>query len=146
MAKAIIQLIAEDETIVSLKQELQGGGGPHTAVQKLENVLKAMKSGAFSDVEMQIIVRDHLSRKDVAVSAADPGVFDSEGHGLSNLDKILISNSTTTPSLDGIHAIRLIDADSFSVGIEVTDAGTVDWEEAEIKTSGTGSAKETHKI
>ena len=54
----------------------------------------------------------------------DPTVVNCPNHGLQNGDTIYIANSNSTPSLDGTNIITYIDADSFSIGVNVTAAGT----------------------
>ena len=59
-----------------------------------------------------------------AISAANPTVITSTAHGLVNGDEIVISSSNSTPSIDGKYEITVVSANSFSIPINVTIAGT----------------------
>ena len=59
-----------------------------------------------------------------ANTAANPTVISSTAHGLATGNVVTISGSNSTPSIDGDHVITVINANSFSVPVEVTVAGT----------------------
>lgn len=59
-----------------------------------------------------------------ANSLANPTVVTSTAHGLTTGDSITIYNSNSTPSIDGSHTVTVINANSFSVPVNVTVAGT----------------------
>lgn len=61
----------------------------------------------------------------LSASAADPTVITASQHGLLNGDKIVIAGSNSVPSIDGLWSITVIDADSFSIPIEVVTPATV---------------------
>jgi hypothetical protein len=58
------------------------------------------------------------------ISIANPTVVTSTGHGLSNNDEILITNSNSTPSIDGVYTVTVLTSDTFTVPVHVTVAGT----------------------
>lgn len=59
-----------------------------------------------------------------AESMANPTVVTSAAHGLTSGNQILISGSNSTPSVDGIRTVTVLDPDTFSVPVTVTIAGT----------------------
>jgi hypothetical protein len=59
-----------------------------------------------------------------ANSMANPTVVTSANHGLTTGRSITISGSNSTPTIDGTRTVTVIDADTFSVPVNVTVAGT----------------------
>lgn len=60
-----------------------------------------------------------------AISMANPGVITVDApHNLLNGDDIIISNTDSTPIVDGVHPVTVISPTTFSVPIDVTVAGT----------------------
>jgi hypothetical protein len=59
-----------------------------------------------------------------AISIADAAVITSIAHGLSSGDKVLISGSDSTPIVDGLYEVAVVDADSYSVAVTTTVGGT----------------------
>ena len=59
-----------------------------------------------------------------ANSLANPTVITSASHGLQNNDQIVIVNSNSTPSIDGLYTVTRINANTFSIPVNVTVAGT----------------------
>lgn len=57
-------------------------------------------------------------------TVANPTVITSTGHNLTTGRTIKISGSDSTPSIDGEHTVTVIDADTFSIPVDVTIAGT----------------------
>ncbi len=57
------------------------------------------------------------------ISVAASTVVTSTAHGLTS-GKVIITGSDSTPSIDGTHTVNVIDANSFSVPVVVTVAGT----------------------
>lgn len=55
---------------------------------------------------------------------ANPTVVTSASHGLTTGNTIVISGSNSTPIIDGIYTITRIDANTFSIPVNVTIAGT----------------------
>ena len=56
-------------------------------------------------------------------SAANPGIFSHPLHGLSSTDTVYFGESTGTTSIDGRRTITVIDANSYSVGVDTTAGG-----------------------
>lgn len=59
-----------------------------------------------------------------AISAANPAVVTSAAHGLSTGDTAVITDSDSTPSIDGAYEITVLSANTFSIDVEVTTPGT----------------------
>jgi len=59
-----------------------------------------------------------------AISAANPTVITSVAHGLANGQQIIISNSDSTPSINGVRTITLTGANTFTIPVNVTGVGT----------------------
>jgi len=59
-----------------------------------------------------------------AISAANPTVITSPGHGLISGQQILISGSNSTPSIDGLKTVTVLTPNTFTVPVHVTVAGT----------------------
>lgn len=62
-----------------------------------------------------------------AISVANPTVLTVRGHGRQTGDVVTISGSNSTPSIDGQQTVAVIDADHFTVPVNVTTAGTAGW-------------------
>jgi hypothetical protein len=58
------------------------------------------------------------------ITAANPTVITATSHGLTNLDQVLIIGSNSTPNIDGLYTATVIDANTFSIPVHVTVAGT----------------------
>lgn len=64
-----------------------------------------------------------------ANTLANPTVVTSLAHGLTSGDSIYIRGSNSTPTIDGTRIVTVISADTFSVPVNVTVAGTAGtWE------------------
>lgn len=60
-----------------------------------------------------------------SISMANPSVIQTTApHGLNNGDQIIVTNSNSTPSIDGIHTITRVSSTEFSIPVNVTTAGT----------------------
>lgn len=55
---------------------------------------------------------------------ANPTVVTSVGHGLTTGNSITIINSNSTPSINGVHTVTVLNADTFTIPVNVTVAGT----------------------
>jgi len=55
---------------------------------------------------------------------ANPTVVTSTAHGLSTGAQVVFSGSNCTPTIDGLRTVTVIDANTFSVPVNVTVAGT----------------------
>ena len=59
------------------------------------------------------------------VAIGNPAVVTATGHGLATGDSVTIAGVTgSTPPVNGVHKITVIDEDSFSIPVNVTVAGT----------------------
>lgn len=65
-----------------------------------------------------------LGKVITANTAANPTVCTCTAHGLSNGDTIYIANSNSTPSLDGQRTVTVTGANTFTIPVNVTTAGT----------------------
>lgn len=59
-----------------------------------------------------------------ANTIANPTVVSSAAHGLVNGDQIIIANSNSTPSINGLRTVTVLSPSTFSVPVNVTIAGT----------------------
>ena len=58
------------------------------------------------------------------IATGDPSVITTtSAHGLTNLDYVVITNSNSTPSIDGLYQITYISPTSFSISANVTGSG-----------------------
>lgn len=62
----------------------------------------------------------------IGISASNPARITSPGHGLSTGDVVYIRGSDSYPTVDGRHSVTVIDADTFSVPVNLRNmtAGT----------------------
>lgn len=56
--------------------------------------------------------------------ASQTVITTTSNHGLTNLDFVVLGNTNSTPSIDGIHEITYISPTSFSIDVAVTVAGS----------------------
>jgi len=62
----------------------------------------------------------------VSNSVANPTVITSASpHGMENGDQVVIINSNSTPSIDGLYSITYVTSTTFSIPVNVTVAGTM---------------------
>ena len=74
----------------------------------------------------------HTGKGTNSISAANPTIITSadgaggstENHNLKTGDKVFIRGSNSTPSVDGVHTITRTSATTFSIPVNVTNAGT----------------------
>lgn len=59
-----------------------------------------------------------------AITVANPTTLTSVAHGLNNTDQILITNSNSTPSIDGIYTVTVTGVDTFTIPVNVTAVAT----------------------
>lgn len=59
-----------------------------------------------------------------AISQANPTEVTVAAHGLTTGDVVAIEGSNSTPSLDGVHKVTVTGANTFTVPVNVTVAGT----------------------
>jgi hypothetical protein len=58
------------------------------------------------------------------IAVGSPAMITSTGHGLVTGQPILITGSNSTPSVNGTYAVTVMDANTFSVPVNVTAGGT----------------------
>jgi hypothetical protein len=75
-----------------------------------------------SSVEVDNI--NPLSGSITAISADTNAIITSVAHGLSSGDKVLITGSDSTPVVDGIYEVSIIDSNSYSIPVATTVSGT----------------------
>ena len=60
-----------------------------------------------------------------AASVANPTVITAAGHGITDQDTVVIAGDTTaTPAINGTHTATVLTADTFTIPVNVTVAGT----------------------
>jgi hypothetical protein len=59
-----------------------------------------------------------------AISQANPTVITSAAHGLTTGDNIYIYDTNSTPELEGTYIVTVLSSSTFSIGVDVTIAGT----------------------
>jgi hypothetical protein len=92
------------------------------------NKLVSENRGAIAETINTTFEQDNINPKSgtiYLISAATSAVITTSGHGLLNGDTVLISGSDSTPSVDGIYPVTIIDANTFSVPVTTTVLGTV---------------------
>jgi len=111
--------VSDSDYLSSL--QLVAGGNPRVQLEALANRLDSDAgvnyTGFFSDIS-------NKSGVITSISQADSTVITSVGHGLLTGRKVLIDSSDSIPSINGSHIVTVIDADTFSIPIRVTTAGT----------------------
>lgn len=59
-----------------------------------------------------------------SISSSDPTQITSTGHGLVTGDEIYIYDTDSTPAIQGLYQVTVVDSDNFTVDEEVTSAGS----------------------
>jgi hypothetical protein len=80
------------------------------------------------------------------ISLANPTVITANSHGLLNGDRIIISNSNSTPSIDGVYQIAYLTANTFSIPVNVTVAGTSAAFESIGVAEGSSNEEQPHRV
>lgn len=101
---------------MSFEQRDLNGGAFYMAMNKAQGGATVEVGDSFNPV----LTPTNLI---TAISAANPTVITSTAHGLMDNDEILIVNSNSTPNVDGVYNITLINANTFSIQVNVTSAG-----------------------
>lgn len=103
-------------TVNKVKTHLAiSGSSEDTALTQLVGQVSAAVRG---------YVGRYIGGQFTSVTATSPGVVTCPGHGLETNDVIVVAHSTTTPTLDGSRTVTRVDDDSFSLGVNVSGAGT----------------------
>jgi hypothetical protein len=91
------------------------------------NKLVNVSRGATVSTLATQFEQDYITPKSGAASAISAdvkAVLTSVSHGLVSGEYVLISGSDSTPAVDGLYEVVVIDSDSFSVNVSTTVAGT----------------------
>lgn len=75
----------------------------------------------FSDSAALLIPLNHLITGN---TVANPTVITSPNHGLTSGQEIVISNSNSSPTIDGTRTVTVTGTNTFTVAVNVTTAGT----------------------
>lgn len=60
-----------------------------------------------------------------AISIANPtSIISGASHGLINGDQVMISNSNSTPNIDGVYTVTVTGVNTFTIAVQVISAGT----------------------
>ena len=93
-----------------------------------ENRMKTTNGGSTekyrSLVDDPSVLYKFTSGTITAISVANPTVVTSGSHGLTTGDYIQIAGSNSTPVIDGSREVTVLTANTFTVGVNVTVAGT----------------------
>jgi len=68
-----------------------------------------------------------LSHNITSSTVANPTVVTSVGHGLTTGQTITVYGSNTTPTINGSRVVTVVDANTFTIPVNVTVAGTAGW-------------------
>lgn len=60
----------------------------------------------------------------IADSNVDDSISTSAAHGLTTNDRVSISGHDSTPSVDGLRTVTVVDTTNFTVGVNITVGGT----------------------
>ena len=88
-----------------------------------EDTLLAQLIGNCSDA-IRTYTKKWLGAFVISNTVANPTVLTCYGHGLQTGDSITISGSNCSPTIDGARTVTWLSADTFSVAVNVTTAGT----------------------
>lgn len=89
------------------------------------NKLVQNSRGAVISISSGTVEVDNINAQSGSITAIGIGteaVVTSTAHGLTE-GKVVITGSDSTPSIDGTHVVKVIDANTFSVPVNVTVAG-----------------------
>lgn len=100
---------------------LTAGSNPRSGLILLANKLDADAGISYSDFLSNIEDKNGTIS---SISEKANTVITSPGHGLLDGRVILIDSSDSTPSINGTHTVTVIDANTFSIPVRVTVAGS----------------------
>lgn len=110
--------------------QLNTGFSPRSALEGLANKLDA--DLGVDDTDYAALI-DTKNGTITAISEANPTIVTSAAHGLLTGRVILIDSSDSTPSINGEYTVTVIDANRFSIPIQVTILGTTaNWQTVDI--------------
>lgn len=82
-----------------------------------------------------------------SISIANPTVITtSAAHNLLNGEKIIINNSNSTPSINGVYQITYLSTTSFSIPVNVTGAGSAAVFEPILNAEGSSNEEQPHRV
>ncbi len=110
-----------DSTFLS-ELELLTGDNPRTRLLALAAKLDATANVVSTNYESAI---DDYSGTITAISGANPTVITSAAHNLITGRVIEITGSDSDPSINGMYAVTVINANTFSIPVSVKIPGTV---------------------
>lgn len=123
----------ENNDIVVVNFDINIGQSLRMYFYMRPNALVLDSYGAAILAKESVVEVDNINPKTGNISNISSGVdlvsITSLNHGLENNRKILISGSNSTPSIDGVYEISVIDSNNFSIRTSVSVAGTIgNWE------------------
>jgi hypothetical protein len=111
--------VSDDDYLETL--ELETGDSPRSQLVALAQKLDADPGVNYTAFENDI---DTKNGTITATTETNPTVITSAAHGLISGRIVLIDSSTTTPSINGTYAVTVIDANTFSIPVNVRVSGT----------------------
>ena len=97
------------------------GDNPRSKIIEVAQKLDTNPNVVANNFEARI---DSYTGTITAISGANPTVITSAGHNLITGRYILITGSDSTPSINGVHKVTVIDANTFSIPVSVKIPGT----------------------
>jgi len=82
---------------------------------------KDLIANRFSPISNGCLIR--LGKSITNISVNDPTEITCLNHGLNNGDVVFITNSNSTPSIDGEYSISVVDNNTFTISVSVSVAG-----------------------
>jgi hypothetical protein len=123
----VIQALApRDEAIAKLPTPLRTtGGGSTTTLVDTKLGRGTTQANRYDGRDLEIMT-DIPAATITSSSVADPTVITAASHGLSNVagrTVIISGHYGSTPDINGAHVMTWIDANTFSIPVNVTDGG-----------------------
>ncbi len=100
---------------------LSAGSNPRTSLMSLAIKLDADTGVNYSQFEENI---ENKNGTITDISEANPTIITSTAHGLLTGRIVLIDSSDSNPSINGTYVVTVIDANRFSIDVNVTEGGT----------------------
>lgn len=122
----IQELAPRDEAIAKLPTPLRStGAGSTTTLVDTKLGRGTTQDNRYDGRDLEIMT-DIPAATITSSSVADPSVITATSHGLSNIagrTVIISGHYGSTPDINGAHVMTWIDANSFSIPVNVTDGG-----------------------
>ena len=93
------------------------------ATTTYDTLLKQLIKGATAAVRNH--VKQNIGEVIDTITLANPTVCTCLNHGLTTGDTIVIAGSDSTPTINGSRVVTVLTADTFTVPVNVTTAGTI---------------------